>query len=235
MVRAIGAIVVLAAIVGGCDSGSEGDGDRLTISLWVRYAVESEVGIGTTAYATFYDGDEDGDSLELEDNAVVTCNGKRLEVTLEAWSRLTYYKSTVQDLGEGGRYNFTLTRGSGEEVVDSLTLPSAVTIETADSEVQPGRDATVELSPGTADELQVAVVATCLAPAEVSLEGSAESATIDGDSLVCACAAGGLEPPCEGVFRAQRISRGTVSEVFAGGETLGVQRHEVDVQVIAEE
>ena len=236
MLRAIVAVMSLVVLVTGCDDGTDDvDGGVLpTGSLWVRFAIENEQGEGTTAYVTFRRGGPEADSVELEEGGRVTCNGKRLEVTQEVWSRVTYYKAVVPVLGEGGQYDFLLTRSSGDVFEESLTLPSSVLIEEAPSEVQPGREVAVTLSAGDADELQVAVVAPCLALAEVSLDGDAQSATLTGDQIVCACEAGGNTPPCDGVVRAQRISRGAVSEDFAGGETLGVQRHEVDVHAIPE-
>lgn len=233
MVRALLIVSLVAIWCAGCDDDGNGD-DLSTGSLWVRYAVENEVGQGSTAYVTFYDGTAEGDSLELLEDDIVTCNGKRLEVNTEAWSRITYYKAIVPDLGAGGSYNFSLTRGTGEAHEESLSLPSTATIESFPPEVQPGTDVEVTISGGEADELQVAVVAPCLAVAEVSLGGDAETATISGDDIICACAAGGNTPPCDGLIRAQRISRGEVGTEFAGGETLGVQRHEVDVAVIPE-
>jgi hypothetical protein len=217
----------------GCDDGDPGD-DLTTGSLWVRYSVENEVGLGTTAFAAFHAGSAEAENVELDAEDVVACNGKRLDLTVEAWSRTTFYKAIVSDLGAGGTYNFTLTRATGETYQESLALPSTVTVETHPSEVQPGTEIPVTLSPGTADELWVSVVAPCLAPGGVIVEGDAEEATIPANQVVCACAAGGNTPPCDGVIRAQRIALGEVGAEFAGGETVGLQRQEVDVAVLPE-
>jgi hypothetical protein len=228
----------IASCDGGDDGGDAG-GSHIageTASLWVRYAVEVEVDRGTTAFATFYDRVEQGGGLDLEQGATVTCNGKRLEPVIDAWSLLHYYKTAVPELGQGQSYSFKLVRANGESYDDSIALPSPVTIDAAASasEVQPGREVGVTVDAGAADELEVSVVASCLAPAKVTVAGDATEASIPGDQIRCACEAGGLVPPCDGVIRAQRVQRGAINAVFAGGEALGVHRHEVDVSVIPE-
>jgi len=219
----------------GCD---DGDGPPTVAgaasSLWVALAVENEVDRGAIAYATFRYRDAHGDGLELPEGDRITCNGRGLEKTVEAWSLLTYYKTVVPDLGEGGAYAFAWSRADGETYEGSVTMPSSILVdeESTDTEVQPGRDAVISISGGAADEVAVSLVAECLAPVTVTLEGDAETATVPGDRIECACIAGGLVPPCDGLVRAQRINRSSMPEAFAGGETLGVQRHEVDIHVI---
>lgn len=229
--------LVLAGTLAGCSDG-EGPGEPAfdPAGLWVGYAVENEVDRGAIAYATFHDGGEDGDPVELPADARLTCYGREMDLTVEAWTGVLYYRAVVPDLGAAGRYAFALTPAGEATLEDEVVLPSAVEIdaEGSSSEVQPGQDVTFALSPGEADELDVAVVATCLAEASASLPGDATSATIPGDEVRCACEGGGLVPPCDGLLRAQRVSRGAVSEAFGGGEALGVQRHEVDVSVIPE-
>jgi hypothetical protein len=230
--RAVLWTVVVASFLAGCDDGDRGEVP--TGEIWVRYAVERELGQGVTAYAAFRDGSAEGEPVELEEGAVVTCNGSRLDLVVEAWTMDTYYRASVVDAGEGGSYDFSLRRASGEATGGVVTLPSEVTVEGSgtDDDVQPGRDVAVALSAGEAEELQVDLVAECLAPVSVTLAGDAESATVPGDQVRCACEAGGLVPPCDGTIRAQRIDRGPPDPAFAGGECVGVQRHELPVEVI---
>ncbi len=228
---------VLALCLSSC-TGGEGPAEPSfdPSGLWARWAVENEAGSGTIAYATFLEGAADGEPVELPSDARLTCYGRRMDLTVEAWTGIVHYRVVVPDLGAGGRYPFVLAPAEGAAIEGEVALPSPVEIdaEASDAEAQPGRDLHFALSPGEADELEVSVVATCLTQASASLPGDATSATIPGEEIRCACEGGGLVPPCEGLLRAQRIRRGQVSEAFAGGEALGVQRHEVDVSVVPE-
>jgi hypothetical protein len=202
----------------------------------VTFAIESEVERGAAAYVTLRHLGAEGDSLELPAGDRITCEGRRLEKTVEAWTSVTYYKAVMPEVRAGESYAFAFARASGDTYDASVVMPSEVLVdpEASDREVQPGRDVQVAVSAGSADELEVSVVAECLAPVSVTVEGDAVTARVPGDRIECACAAGGRVPPCDGLIRAQRIDRGPVDDAFAGGESLGVQRHEVDVSVIEE-